>query len=127
MEDHATLLCSLFLGLGLDAYVAVGTRLDGQGSEADFAWVVTREQRVGAVAGFDVAFWDPLTGLRETPGGTSASGHRYARVHCLFNDARYYANHRLDDRVEAAGWDLRDLAAWKAVSAALQGASAYAP
>ena len=36
-EDHAVLLCNLFLGFGLDAYVVVGTN-----SEGSHAWVMTR-------------------------------------------------------------------------------------
>ena len=39
-EDHAVLQCSLFLGLGLDAYLAVG-RLPG--GVQQHAWVATRE------------------------------------------------------------------------------------
>lgn len=53
-EDHATLLCSLLLGFGLDAYVCVGTNAKG----APHAWVLTR--------GCDgtVTFWESLTAQR---------------------------------------------------------------
>lgn len=121
VEDHATLLCSLFLGLGLDAYVAIGTRdtSDGAG-EADYAWVVTREERQrgeGNSGSLTATFWDPLTGTRSAsiPDIPEAGAPHYARLHCLFNNVRYYANHQLDDRVTAARWDLNDLAAWKVV------------
>ncbi len=37
VQDHATLLCSLFLGFGLDAYVVLGSCTDGA-----HCWVLTR-------------------------------------------------------------------------------------
>ncbi|KAJ3597940.1 hypothetical protein NHX12_001455 [Muraenolepis orangiensis] len=53
-EDHATLLCSLLLGFGLDAYVCVGTRAKG----GPHTWVLTR--------GTDgsITFWESLTAHR---------------------------------------------------------------
>ena len=53
-ENHATLLCSLLLGFGLDAYVIVGTKAKG----IPHAWVMT--------LGTDglVTFWESLTGHR---------------------------------------------------------------
>lgn len=38
VQDHATLLCSLLLGFGLDAYVCIGSCTDGA-----HAWVLTRQ------------------------------------------------------------------------------------
>lgn len=38
VQDHATLLCSLLLGFGLDAYVCVGSCTDGA-----HTWVLTRQ------------------------------------------------------------------------------------
>lgn len=53
-EDHATLLCSLMLGFGLDAYVCVGTKAKG----TPHCWVLTR--------GTDgtITFWESLTAHR---------------------------------------------------------------
>lgn len=53
-EDHATLLCSLLLGFGLDAYVCVGTKAKG----TPHCWVLTR--------GTDgtITFWESLTAHR---------------------------------------------------------------
>lgn len=47
IEGRAVLLCSLLLGFGLDAYVAIGTRTEGSQpnqstTEEETAWVVTR-------------------------------------------------------------------------------------
>ena len=53
MEDHATLLCSLLLGFGLDAYVVVGKNLDGP-----YVWCLTK------VAPNAVELWDSVTGQR---------------------------------------------------------------
>lgn len=112
------------MGLGLDAYVAVGTRVDSSGVESGHAWVVTRERAdpsrysgPPADEAFQAIFWEPVSGVRSSPSDVSPTGYRYARIHCLFNDSRYFANHRLDDRIEAASWDFLDLAAWKPVRA----------
>ena len=53
-EDHATLLCSLLLGFGLDAYVCFGTKVKG----AVHAWVMTI-----STDGL-VTFWESLSGHR---------------------------------------------------------------
>ena len=72
VEDHATLLCSLLLGFGLDAYVCIGRARDdageggeggeegerGEGGEREHAWVVTVE------GNGDVTFIEALTGQR---------------------------------------------------------------
>ena len=78
-EDHATLLCSLLLGYGMDAYVAIGTRLDKKGVDSDHVWVLTRDgvTTAGSVA---VTFWESLTGQRVQPTATTPSGHRFLRV-----------------------------------------------
>ena len=52
-EDHAILQCNLFLGLGIDAYLAIG-RLPG--GVTQHVWVVTREPNG------DVLFWEPTKG-----------------------------------------------------------------
>jgi hypothetical protein len=88
-EDHATLLCSLLLGFGLEAYVVVGTRLDRKGVESDHVWVLTLEGEVredGMSSGPSVMFWESLTGQRLAPNATSPSGHRYLRVRSTLCD-----------------------------------------
>jgi len=52
-EDHAILQCNLFLGLGLDAYLAIG-RLPGGSTQ--HVWVMTREPNG------DVLFWETTKG-----------------------------------------------------------------
>ena len=52
-EDHAILQCNMFLGMGLDAYIAIG-RLPG--GIVQHVWVVTREPNG------DVRFWETTKG-----------------------------------------------------------------
>ena len=61
VEDHATLLCGLLLGLGADAYVCVGTksvRRDDTGGRGTvgYTWVVSFG------ANRELHMWDPLSG-----------------------------------------------------------------
>lgn len=54
VEDHCTLLCSLLLGYGLEAYVCVGTKAQGLAH----SWVAT----IGSEGA--TTFWESLTGQR---------------------------------------------------------------
>ena len=71
LEDHALLLCSLLLGFGLDAYVAIGTTHE----KGAHIWVVTRGSAgappsegssgaPGGAAASGIVFWESLTGQR---------------------------------------------------------------
>jgi len=53
-EDHAVLLASLLLGLGMDAYVVMGTRSSVDGGEEDAIWVITRYSITVNVVNSDV-------------------------------------------------------------------------
>ena len=53
-EDHAILQANLFLGMGLDAYIAIG-RLPG--GITQHVWVVTRESNG------DVRLWETTKGI----------------------------------------------------------------
>jgi len=55
VENHATLLCSLLLGFGLNAYVCLGTKA----KSSPHAWVVT----IGPDDG-SVTFWESLSANR---------------------------------------------------------------
>lgn len=60
-EDHSTLLCSLLLGFGMDAYVVIGFSSDGP-----HTWVLTRMTTKG-VGDRDLVrytFWEALSGQR---------------------------------------------------------------
>lgn len=140
LEDHAALLCSLFLGFGLDAYVAVGTTHD----KGAHVWVVTRGGGGGGGEGSGgVVFWESLTGQRfeldqsaaqralhaaglGSNGAPAASGSSssspasssfpFHRIHCLFNHRQFFANAQLEDEVHMVDWRLEHPAAWKAMN-----------
>jgi len=106
------LLCSLLLGFGLDAYVAVGT--DAQGGHL---WVVTRSSPQRTV------FWESLSGQRTVhdmgAADDSARAAHYRTVGCVFNHESFYANCQGDDSVAACVFDLENRARWKAMEVGL--------
>ncbi|KAL2083856.1 hypothetical protein ACEWY4_019374 [Coilia grayii] len=114
-EDHATLLCSLLLGFGLDAYVCVGTKA----KHTPHVWVMT--------CGTDgtVTFWESLTAERYlhwpidpddplTP--QSKPSHPYQTVGCVFSHRAFLANCQPTDLVRFCAFDLQDKSHWKAMS-----------
>ncbi|XP_031552342.1 centrosomal protein of 76 kDa-like [Actinia tenebrosa] len=107
-EDHATLLCSIFLGFGLDAFVCLGTRDTGQ----PHAWVMTR-QTDGLVS-----FWETLTGqcfsLSE---GLSTVCSQFRTLACVFSNTCFYANIQANGLISQCDFDLNNPAKWKAMDA----------
>uniref|UniRef100_A0A8C9UZV9 Centrosomal protein of 76 kDa n=1 Tax=Scleropages formosus TaxID=113540 RepID=A0A8C9UZV9_SCLFO len=115
-EDHATLLCSLLLGFGLDAYVCVGT----MGKGVPHAWVMT--------CGTDgsVTFWESLTAHRylhqpinpdDPPLASQPKpSYPYRTVGCVFNHRTFLANCQPSDAVELCIFDFQDQSRWKAMS-----------
>ncbi|XP_029360196.1 centrosomal protein of 76 kDa isoform X1 [Echeneis naucrates] len=115
-EDHATLLCSLLLGFGLDAYVCVGTKAKG----VPHTWVLT--------CGTDgsITFWESLTGHRylhrvvdpDAPPLAPQPKHSspYRTVGCVFNQQSFLANCQPSDAVELCVFDFQNQSQWKAMS-----------
>ncbi|XP_034467299.1 centrosomal protein of 76 kDa isoform X1 [Hippoglossus hippoglossus] len=115
-EDHATLLCSLLLGFGLDAYVCVGTKAKG----VPHTWVLTR--------GTDgsITFWESLTAHRylhqaidpEAPplAPQPKPSSPYRTVGCVFNHQNFLANCQPSDAVELCVFDFQNQSCWKAMS-----------
>ncbi|KAI1894100.1 hypothetical protein AGOR_G00112350 [Albula goreensis] len=115
-EDHATLLCSLLLGFGLEAYVCVGTKAKA----TPHTWVMT--------LGTDgtVTFWESLTAHRylHRPIDPDAPplvpqpkpSHPYRTIGCVFNHMTFLANCQPSDAVELCVFDLRNGSRWKAMS-----------
>ncbi|XP_010878657.1 centrosomal protein of 76 kDa isoform X1 [Esox lucius] len=115
-EDHATLLCSLLLGFGLDAYVCVGTKAKG----VAHTWVMTR--------GTDgtVTFWESLTAHRylhqaidpDAPPlvAQPRPSYPYRTIGCVFNHKAFLANCQPSDAVELCVFDFHNQSLWKAMS-----------
>ncbi|KAM8846451.1 centrosomal protein of 76 kDa [Synchiropus picturatus] len=115
-EDHATLLCSLLLGFGLDAYVCVGSKAKG----IPHTWVMTR--------GTDgsITFWESLTARRylhqsidpDAPplAPQPKPSSPYRTVGCVFNHQTFLANCQPTDAVDLCVFDLQNQSRWKAMS-----------
>ncbi|XP_043116067.1 centrosomal protein of 76 kDa [Puntigrus tetrazona] len=115
-EDHATLLCSLLLGFGLDAYVCVGTKA----KNIPHTWVMT--------CGTDgsITFWESFTAHRylHRPIDPDAPPmvpqpkptHPYRTLGCVFNHKTFLANCQPSDAVELCVFDFTDGSRWKVMS-----------
>ena len=107
IEDHSTLLCNLLLGFGLDAYVAVGFSINGP-----HVWVVTRSKLDNKK--YTVTFWESLSGQRINVDDPKVFRF-YKKIHCVFNDNKFFANIQIDDTVFNTNYFLEDEFLWKAI------------
>lgn len=115
-EDHATLLCGLLLGFGLDAYVCMGTKAKG----IPHAWVLTRGNDGS------ITFWESMTAHRYLhqeidPNAPPLSpqpkpSSPYRTVGCVFNHRSFLANCQPSDAVELSVFDFQNPSRWKAMS-----------
>ncbi|XP_056618560.1 centrosomal protein of 76 kDa [Triplophysa dalaica] len=115
-EDHATLLCSLLLGFGLDAYVCVGTKT----KNIPHTWVMT--------CGTDgsVTFWESFTAHRYVHHPVDPDAppmvpqpkptYPYRTIGCVFNHKMFLANCQPSDAVELCVFDFADGSRWKVMS-----------
>jgi centrosomal protein CEP76 len=128
--SHSALLCSLFLGMGLDAYCAIGESAAEPGVAA--LAVITRRPRVGGAGavGFATTVWDPVAGTHSevaapsrgpdfpSPSSSSSPSSLAAAVPCLstigcvFNATDFFANIQHDDATALADFDLDDDRKW---------------
>eukprot|EP01063_Lacrimia_lanifica_P013728 TRINITY_DN20343_c0_g1_i1.p1 TRINITY_DN20343_c0_g1~~TRINITY_DN20343_c0_g1_i1.p1 ORF type:complete len:661 (+),score=204.26 TRINITY_DN20343_c0_g1_i1:103-2085(+) len=114
-HEHANLLCSLLLGHGLDAWVALG--VDTQNNHA--TCVLTKSSVTGTVV-----FWDVLTGSRyHAAGPLDAAVNTYVpqwygltRIHCCYTSNSLVANVQADDGIATTSYEFDDERAWKAMN-----------
>lgn len=106
-HSHATLLCSLLLGFGLDAYCVVGSE---GGTAKPHIWVLTR-RRLSSTE-FDITYWEPTTAERF---GT-ADGHKYVSVGCAFNHRDFYANTQEDPSAVTTNFNFDNEAGWMSLA-----------
>lgn len=104
LQDHGLLLCSLFLGFYLDAYVTIGT----DKNNAAIVWVTTIQ------SDGSVLLWDPVTGLSYSQ---SASKLPFRSVGCCFSATAFYANVQVVDDAAYCKFDFSDETLWKSMSA----------
>lgn len=119
--DHATLLCSLFLGFGLDAYVALGTlKIPNDSKTQPHAWVLTVSTSDDEP---QVVAWESATGRRcfMVPLDAEASA-KYATLACVFNDAKLFANRQHSDKlVDGLSLDFENREKWMLLDAQRHG------
>ncbi|CAL8097152.1 unnamed protein product [Calicophoron daubneyi] len=125
VPDHANLLCSLLLGFGLNAYVAIGTRQSSVSAGEDpdtslnqasgrirhHAWVVVLQMDPSAVL-----FWDPISGRRYVHQRGTPPAHPYQTVGCMYNHRSFYANIQPTDHLFHCCFDVNDSSSWRAMS-----------
>ncbi|KAK6092414.1 hypothetical protein BDEG_27220 [Batrachochytrium dendrobatidis JEL423] len=102
VHDHALLLCNLFLGFSLDAYVVLGT----DRNNLAYVWVAT----ISSVG--NVSFWESLTGAEFK----QADNHHFRTVGCCFNAESFYANIQASDAADRIDFTFLDQSKWKEMS-----------
>jgi len=108
VEDHCTLLCSLLLGFGLEAYIAIGT-LKNESQPSLHTWVITRARNTDSTEK-GTLFWETTNGLRMK---TNEIKEVYRTITCVFSEYEFYANIQEDDSVENASYEFEDETKWK--------------
>lgn len=98
-EEHALLLCNLFLALGKNAYVLLGAEVP----EGETAYVLTRDTGTvrlwNAHSGRVYSRDDPVSPLSACPLNS---------VGCVFNDRNVWANVQACDKPLEMDWKLHD-------------------
>ncbi|GMH46383.1 hypothetical protein TrRE_jg9568, partial [Triparma retinervis] len=118
VEDHSTLLCSLLLGFGLNAYVVLGTARDTDGEEEtrEHSWVAVLPPATEQSK--DVTFIESLTGQRyEAKMGSKASTEAlpYHSVSAVFNHEAFHALKSTPNTIPNVDFDLSDPKNWRSM------------
>ena len=98
-EEHALLLCNMFLAMGKKAYILLGSELP----EGDTAYVLTRDGGTvrlwNAHAGKVYSRDDPVSPLSSCP---------LTSIGCVFDERNVWANVQLTDKPLEMDWNLQD-------------------
>eukprot|EP01064_Diplonema_japonicum_P012191 TRINITY_DN1964_c0_g2_i1.p1 TRINITY_DN1964_c0_g2~~TRINITY_DN1964_c0_g2_i1.p1 ORF type:complete len:667 (+),score=167.76 TRINITY_DN1964_c0_g2_i1:87-2003(+) len=115
--EHANLLCSLLIGHGLDAYVALGATEAGHRTTC----VLTKIPNHGFAP--SILLWDVLTGARYLASGADVEGlgtvgswTGLVKVHCLYSHEFLAASMQADDHVACTSFDFDDETLWKVMN-----------
>ncbi|VDP41274.1 unnamed protein product, partial [Schistosoma curassoni] len=121
VADHANLLCSLLLGYGVEAYVALGTSQFNMNKQQMttsshlYAWVVVCSDDYQRIT-----FWDSITGRRyiHTTGGCEQKIYPspFYTIGCLYNNSSFYANIQPTDKVVDCLFNLKNSSQWRPMS-----------
>ncbi|CCW68626.1 unnamed protein product [Phytomonas sp. Hart1] len=104
--NHASLLCSLLLGFGIDAYCAIGS---GPKNETS-TFVLSRSKTSDGV--FNVTVWQPVTGER----GSVYGNHPFLTVDCVFNHRCFFGNCQLTNSIPNIFFDFDNEEYWKPIN-----------
>ena len=100
------MLCSLLLGFGLDAYIAIGTA-----NNEPHTWVLTRTIKADTRT---VEFWETLTSQRIESGSAKALKY-YNAISCVFSENKFYANIQSEDTIASITYNFENDAHWKSM------------
>ena len=103
-EEHALLLCNLFLAKKRKAYVLLGSQLP----QGEIAYVLTPDRG-------EVRLWDPCNGKVYSQSSRSypLSSCPLCSVGCVFDDSNVWANVQPADRAADMNWNIDDPKSWK--------------
>jgi centrosomal protein CEP76 len=97
--EHAVLLCNIFLGFFVDAYITMGTDKNNNAH----TWVTTLDMN------YVPTYWEPLSGAHYKQAGP----HPFKTVGCCFNDKSFYANIQVVEQAEEVKFNLHESSKWK--------------
>ncbi len=100
-------MCNLLLGFGLDAYIAIGMSINGP-----HIWVLTRSKLDNKK--YSTTFWESLSGQRINVDDPKVFRF-YKKIHCVFNDSRFFANIQIDDTIFNTIYNFEDEFLWKSI------------
>eukprot|EP01060_Flectonema_neradi_P033526 TRINITY_DN5650_c0_g2_i1.p1 TRINITY_DN5650_c0_g2~~TRINITY_DN5650_c0_g2_i1.p1 ORF type:complete len:652 (+),score=93.64 TRINITY_DN5650_c0_g2_i1:89-2044(+) len=113
VPEHCTLLTSLLLGHGLDAWVVLGTDASGQRHMS----VMSRSK--SSDESYSVILWNPMNGERhavESGGSFPSSWLGVTHIHSAFTDGSLVASLQSVDEVHEISFDFDDDRLWKSMN-----------